>query len=203
MQVANDGCTYHRCGATAIIFMLKSKLRSLNIEDNFNNTFFGKVLPHTTAVVTEFEAKVILFPDTAKQNRTLFYKTNPPCLHANLFLTQRKGWRWRRRWRWRWQCRPQMTPIGRDYHRFSYYINGLNEMKHEWPYDEFWDETEGAATHACLAEWQCVCAPASQDLHFEFKLFVKICGRKTKTMTMTMTKTLAHFVPLRQGEWGL
>ena len=45
-----------------------------------------------------------------------------------------------------------MTPIGRDYHRFSYYINGLNEMKHEWPYDEFRDETEGAATHASLAE---------------------------------------------------
>ena len=27
-------------------------------EDNFNNTFFGKVLPHTTAVATEFRAKV-------------------------------------------------------------------------------------------------------------------------------------------------
>ena len=30
-------------------------------EDNFNNTFFGKVLPHTTAVATEFKAKIILF----------------------------------------------------------------------------------------------------------------------------------------------
>ena len=35
-------------------------------EDNFNNTFFDKVLPHTTAVATEFKAKVILFPETAK-----------------------------------------------------------------------------------------------------------------------------------------
>ena len=58
-------------------------------EDNFNNTLFGKILPHTTAVATEFEAKVILFPDTAKQNWTLLHKTNPPCLHANLYLTQR------------------------------------------------------------------------------------------------------------------
>ncbi len=43
-------------------------------EDNFNNTLFGKILPHTTAVVTEFEAKVILFPERAKQNRTLLHK---------------------------------------------------------------------------------------------------------------------------------
>ena len=26
-------------------------------EDNFNNTFYGKILPHTTAVVTEFMGK--------------------------------------------------------------------------------------------------------------------------------------------------
>ncbi|MEE0870335.1 MAG: hypothetical protein U0L52_03040, partial [Bacteroidaceae bacterium] len=39
---------------------------NLTSEDNFNNTFFGKVLPHTTAVVTEFRAKVRLFPETAK-----------------------------------------------------------------------------------------------------------------------------------------
>ena len=26
-------------------------------EDNFNNTFFGKILPHTTAVATEFRGK--------------------------------------------------------------------------------------------------------------------------------------------------
>ena len=44
-------------------------------EDNFNNTFFDKVLPHTTAVVTEFRAKVILFPERAKQNWTLLYKS--------------------------------------------------------------------------------------------------------------------------------
>ena len=43
-------------------------------EDNFNNTFYGKILPHTTAVVTEFEAKVILFPERAKQNWTLLHK---------------------------------------------------------------------------------------------------------------------------------
>jgi hypothetical protein len=29
----------------------------LNIEDNLNNTFFDKVLPHTTAVATEFMGK--------------------------------------------------------------------------------------------------------------------------------------------------
>ena len=33
--------------------------------------------------------KVRLFPERAKQNWTLFHKTNPPCLHANLYLTQR------------------------------------------------------------------------------------------------------------------
>ena len=68
MQEAKNGCTNHECGATAIIFMLKSKLRSLNIEDNFNNTFFGKVLPHTTAVATEFKAKIILFSETTNIN---------------------------------------------------------------------------------------------------------------------------------------
>ena len=26
-------------------------------EDNFNNTFFDKILPHTTSVVTEFKGK--------------------------------------------------------------------------------------------------------------------------------------------------
>ena len=35
-------------------------------EDNFNNTFFGKILPHTTAVATEFKAKIILFSETTK-----------------------------------------------------------------------------------------------------------------------------------------
>ena len=33
--------------------------------------------------------KVRVFPERAKQNWTLLYKTNPPCLHANLYLTQR------------------------------------------------------------------------------------------------------------------
>ena len=47
---------------------------NLILEDNFNNTFYGKILPHTTAVATEFEAKVILFPDTAKQNGALLHK---------------------------------------------------------------------------------------------------------------------------------
>ena len=61
--------------------------------------------------------------------------------------------------------------VAHRWHRLDGIITDLviistrwNEMKHEWPYDEFRDETEGAATHACLAEWQCVCAPASQDL---------------------------------------
>ena len=31
---------------------------NLILEDNFNNTFFGKVLPHTTAVATEIKAKI-------------------------------------------------------------------------------------------------------------------------------------------------
>ena len=39
---------------------------NLSVEDNFNNTFFDKILPHTTAVATEFRAKVILFSKTAK-----------------------------------------------------------------------------------------------------------------------------------------
>ena len=30
---------------------------NLSVEDNFNNTFYGKILPHTTAVVTEFRGK--------------------------------------------------------------------------------------------------------------------------------------------------
>ena len=37
--------------------MVFCNLRSLNIEDNFNNTFFDKVLPYTTAVATEFTSK--------------------------------------------------------------------------------------------------------------------------------------------------
>ena len=70
MQIANNGCTYQRCGALAIIFIPRSKLRSLNIEDNFNNTFFGKILPHTTAVATEFRAKVTQISQTTKQTTT-------------------------------------------------------------------------------------------------------------------------------------
>ena len=31
---------------------------NLSVEDNFNNTFFGKILPHTTAVATEFRTKI-------------------------------------------------------------------------------------------------------------------------------------------------
>ena len=34
---------------------------NLTSEDNLNNTFFDKILPHTTAVATEFKAKVISF----------------------------------------------------------------------------------------------------------------------------------------------
>ena len=30
---------------------------NLILEDNFNNTFYGKILPHTTAVATEFGNK--------------------------------------------------------------------------------------------------------------------------------------------------
>ena len=30
---------------------------NLILEDNFNNTFFDKILPHTTAVATEFRGK--------------------------------------------------------------------------------------------------------------------------------------------------
>ena len=37
---------------------------NLTSEDNFNNTFFGKILPHTTPVATEFMAKLILFSET-------------------------------------------------------------------------------------------------------------------------------------------
>ena len=37
-------------------------------EDNFNNTFYGKILPHTTAVATEFMAKIIQIPETTNIN---------------------------------------------------------------------------------------------------------------------------------------
>ena len=47
---------------------------NLTSEDNFNNTFFGKVLPHTTAVATEFKAKIVLFPETTKENRALLHE---------------------------------------------------------------------------------------------------------------------------------
>ena len=30
--------------------------------------FFGKIIPHTTAVATEFRAKIILFPETTNIN---------------------------------------------------------------------------------------------------------------------------------------
>ena len=35
-------------------------------EDNFNNTFFGKILPHTTAVATEFKDKDTSFSGNDK-----------------------------------------------------------------------------------------------------------------------------------------
>ena len=47
---------------------------NLILEDNFNNTFFDKVLPYATSVATEFRAKIILFPETTKQNRALLHK---------------------------------------------------------------------------------------------------------------------------------
>ena len=36
-------------------------------EDNFNNTFFGKILPHTTAVATEFRGKDTSFSGNDKR----------------------------------------------------------------------------------------------------------------------------------------
>ena len=38
-------------------------------EDNFNNTLFGKILPHTTAVVTEFTNKDTSFFWNSKWKR--------------------------------------------------------------------------------------------------------------------------------------
>jgi hypothetical protein len=40
MQEANNGCTNQWCGGTAIIFIPISKLSSLSVENNFNNTFY-------------------------------------------------------------------------------------------------------------------------------------------------------------------
>jgi hypothetical protein len=34
---------------------------NLTSEDNFNNTYFGKVLPRTTAVATEFKGQRYMF----------------------------------------------------------------------------------------------------------------------------------------------
>lgn len=36
-------------------------------EDNFNNTFFDKILPHTTAVATEFRGKDTSFSGNDKR----------------------------------------------------------------------------------------------------------------------------------------
>ena len=39
---------------------------NLSVEDNFNNTFFDKILPHTTAVATEFKGKGKTIPRDSK-----------------------------------------------------------------------------------------------------------------------------------------
>ena len=44
---------------------------NLTSEDNFNNTFFDKILPHTTAVATEFKAKIQVFMGIAKLTASL------------------------------------------------------------------------------------------------------------------------------------
>ena len=62
-------------------------------EDNFNNTFYGNILPHTTAVVTEFEAKVQVFSEIASGRGNLglhlltyvFFICNIQCLFAPRF----------------------------------------------------------------------------------------------------------------------
>ena len=64
-------------------------------EDNFNNTFYGKILPHTTAVVTEFEAKVQVFSEIASGRGNLglhlltyvFFICNMSCLFAPRFAS--------------------------------------------------------------------------------------------------------------------
>jgi len=40
---------------------------NLTLEDNLNNTFFGKILPHTTAVATEFRGKDTSFSGNGKR----------------------------------------------------------------------------------------------------------------------------------------
>ena len=55
--ISQKGCTNHD-----VVLLLSSSsyfklCENLTSEDNFNNTFFDKVLPHTTAVVTEFRGK--------------------------------------------------------------------------------------------------------------------------------------------------
>ena len=63
MYEATKGCTNHRCGATAIIFIPISKLRSLSVEDNFNNTFNKNAFPfvHSTMVKHCKSNKGVLF----------------------------------------------------------------------------------------------------------------------------------------------
>ena len=63
-------------------------------EDNFNNTLFGKILPHTTAVATEFEAKVQVFSGIANERGNLglhlltyvFFICNIQCSFAPRFV---------------------------------------------------------------------------------------------------------------------
>ena len=66
---------------------------NLSVEDNFNKTFFDKTLPHTTAVVTEFEAKIQVFSGIANGRGNLglhlltyvFFICNIQCLFALRF----------------------------------------------------------------------------------------------------------------------
>ena len=41
---------------------------NLILEDNFNNTFFDKVLPYATAVATELVAKIQVFLSNSKKD---------------------------------------------------------------------------------------------------------------------------------------
>ena len=77
-------------------------------EDNFNNTFSLKSF-RTTAVATEFRGKGnTIFQDSKNKTGLCCINANPPCLHANLYLTQRtqrtQNFQCKLRFRWssRW-----------------------------------------------------------------------------------------------------
>lgn len=61
MYIVNNNYPHHEVALLSIIFATEKFCENFTNEDNLNNTFYGKVLPHTTVVATEFKAKIQVF----------------------------------------------------------------------------------------------------------------------------------------------